>query len=831
MNQRPRRLRRPALAVAGMAMLIAGLTPSVASAAPPTGRFLNPDPPDLEGQGPGNVVSDKPDGTNDRYHFTLRIADPDNPCDITSVEIQIEDGDADTAFETIGTASSLGSATSLACRDVWEFVWDQSDHTPATDVDNDPGAVRAVVLDGSGTTFIPGPAGDPVTFMNGTAETAEITFPAHRGELGFYDHDRDARPDALIRGTVSAGITSADEIELYYATQHVDPDGLGPLPPADDPSADPDWVDCEVNVVLTGNAWSALCELATTVPPTTASQVRAIAVRTDPGNAGAENGTGSGDAHRVRPYDQVGDSVEILADADIQTVGLCNTYTAEALDDRGSVIVGASLDVHALGPASDIQFADNRDDPDEEDRISDPFSAPDTGVHTSQPAAGCDTSEAIADAPEDNDSDSTGTQGLDAAPPGTKHIETPVLAPGVPQGTGVDGFVFALDSETAGPTAIDAWFDSTENDTVDVGEPRAATTTAWQNPGGSTQVDGDPNEDTNVTGTPHTVTGTARDGAGNPRQVTLRFRVYQGPHADDDLDGIAGTPAGYFGDCTTDASGSCSEQYTGVDTGLDRIRVWANESPEPPGGAFEADANDPMDEAIQATWTGVCIDTDPDTVTDQVGGSQQITAFVTDGAFSAAGDSADAPGEIDNDCSGNPVPGRDVAFSVVDDDPDASLSPDADGNDDAETATTDASGKASVTIQNTSKEAGDNTVTADVQETGGETGDTDAKAIWRVDCPGFRDDPRNQVVGSSGNDTLKGSPGPDVICGLEGDDVLRGVGGRDVIVGGPGNDKLKGGAGKDKLKGGPGKDRLNGGPGQDRCVGGPGRDRERNCEG
>lgn len=38
---------------------------------------------------------------------------------------------------------------------------------------------------------------------------------------------------------------------------------------------------------------------------------------------------------------------------------------------------------------------------------------------------------------------------------------------------------------------------------------------------------------------------------------------------------------------------------------------------------------------------------------------------------------------------------------------------------------------------------------------------------WAV-CPGFEDDPRNQVVGTSGNDELIGTARREVICGLGG---------------------------------------------------------------
>jgi Ca2+-binding RTX toxin-like protein len=115
-------------------------------------------------------------------------------------------------------------------------------------------------------------------------------------------------------------------------------------------------------------------------------------------------------------------------------------------------------------------------------------------------------------------------------------------------------------------------------------------------------------------------------------------------------------------------------------------------------------------------------------------------------------------------------------------------------------------------------------------------------------CPGFASDPRNQVVGTAGDDVLTGTAGADIICGLGGNDTLRGLrgadllrggAGHDLVVGGRGSDTLRGGSGTDilrgrrgpdTLRGGTGSDRLNGGLGIDSCRGGPGADTILNCE-
>lgn len=98
-------------------------------------------------------------------------------------------------------------------------------------------------------------------------------------------------------------------------------------------------------------------------------------------------------------------------------------------------------------------------------------------------------------------------------------------------------------------------------------------------------------------------------------------------------------------------------------------------------------------------------------------------------------------------------------------------------------------------------------------------------------CPGYEGDPRNQVVGTAGADTLTGTAGRDIICGFGRNDTLQGGGGGDILLGGHGADVVKGGKRADALFGGPGDDRLDGGRGTDTCAGGTGKDSLVRCEG
>lgn len=91
-------------------------------------------------------------------------------------------------------------------------------------------------------------------------------------------------------------------------------------------------------------------------------------------------------------------------------------------------------------------------------------------------------------------------------------------------------------------------------------------------------------------------------------------------------------------------------------------------------------------------------------------------------------------------------------------------------------------------------------------------------------CPGFANDERNQVVGTSAKNVLDGTPGPDIICGLAGNDTISGAGANDLLIGGDGNDSLEGGNGVDTITGDAGKDAINGGAGADPLDGGTGYD-------
>lgn len=80
------------------------------------------------------------------------------------------------------------------------------------------------------------------------------------------------------------------------------------------------------------------------------------------------------------------------------------------------------------------------------------------------------------------------------------------------------------------------------------------------------------------------------------------------------------------------------------------------------------------------------------------------------------------------------------------------------------------------------------------------------------------------LTGGAGDDVLVGSPAGELLRGGDGNDRIASGAGANVLEGGAGDDNLLGGANADTLDGGDGHDVLDGGAGTDTFVGGAGRD-------
>jgi Ca2+-binding RTX toxin-like protein len=93
-----------------------------------------------------------------------------------------------------------------------------------------------------------------------------------------------------------------------------------------------------------------------------------------------------------------------------------------------------------------------------------------------------------------------------------------------------------------------------------------------------------------------------------------------------------------------------------------------------------------------------------------------------------------------------------------------------------------------------------------------------------VTIPADTTDVSQEIMGTTGADTLTGGTGDDLMDGGTGNDTMVGGAGGDLMFGGTGVDNLNGGANNDIMLGGTGDDTLMGGAGSDNLNGGTGRD-------
>jgi Ca2+-binding RTX toxin-like protein len=341
-----------------------------------------------------------------------------------------------------------------------------------------------------------------------------------------------------------------------------------------------------------------------------------------------------------------------------------------------------------------------------------------------------------------------------------------------------------------------------------------------------------PETSDNPIGTTHTLTATLSSAAdATSGAIEVDFEI-TGPG---DTDG-GNTPSSPDKECIVAVgSATCTVTDTSAVAGTDTITAWIDHGddaaveadttegadagtpsvdepsggPDVPGGTAEPDLTDD----VLKTWTTAVggprnIDAKPEEATNAPGTVHRVTAVVTDR-------------------EGKPVSGVTVTFTESG--PGTFV-----GGGSTATATTDDRGRASAEVTTQTTETGTQTITASLPTSGGvdecerAAGDPagapagncrdEVTKIWSVAvCPGFESDPRNQVVGTSGDDTLVGTEGRDILCGLGGDDVIRARSGRDLVLGGAGDDRMRGGRGNDKLRGGRGPDTAIGGRGIDVC--------------
>ncbi len=380
--------------------LFASLVPVTAAWAAPAIQLLNPSDYNASPE-----VSTKAD-IDTAYHFVAWV--PSVPPDaIVEFEVQPPAGNSVTIEST-----RVGSDTFEAFH-------------PLTGLADGQYTVRAILFS-EGTQF--GEDDEQiVTLRNGTlgqSETAEIVFPQNAGQLGFFT-PKEGLPRALVDVRTSEG---ARQVRVLYTTSQ--------------PGSDPEWVQCGTGNVSGGSA-SVRCTLADKTAFTAVTAIAAIANQTPPPTAANPAADDAGDAHRVTTYASQPARVVIDPEAIQAEVSKCtNAFVARVLDQLNRPVIGTNVDVHAVGPNDQLQFATIAN-------TTSDFQAPNSGPHSTENTRKC------------SDLAPAGTQGETnrVNQPDEKHIESRAA------GTNNAGaFLFALYSDTIGGTTITAWADTDDDD-------------------------------------------------------------------------------------------------------------------------------------------------------------------------------------------------------------------------------------------------------------------------------------------------------------------------------------------------------------------------------
>jgi Ca2+-binding RTX toxin-like protein len=375
-------------------------------------------------------------------------------------------------------------------------------------------------------------------------------------------------------------------------------------------------------------------------------------------------------------------------------------------------------------------------------------------------------------------------------------------------------------SDGSGEVVVHAFYDPNDNDDPDAGEPQDTSTKTWTSAGSqdARTIDCTPKTATNPVNTDHTVTCTVKNRTGGNVQGEGVTFSETGPGS------IKGSASG-----TTNAQGQVTVTVTSAEQGTQTITATLNDdtTAEPDNDECDRAASDPSgapagkcSDSVTKTWVAEgarSINCEPETATTSTEDTHTVTCVVTG-------------------TTGQPEGGRSVTFTEQG----------AGAISTSSTVTTNDQGQASVTV--ISSEEGTQTITGALTESTQGEPDTDncdkpandptgapagqcsdsVTNTWEEppppSCPGFEDDPRNQVVGTEGDDNLTGTSGNDIICGLGGNDRIEGGDGNDLIIGGSGNDELLGQGGNDDIRGDAGNDVLDGGPGNDELRGGSGDD-------
>lgn len=282
----------------------------------------------------------------------------------------------------------------------------------------------------------------------GPANTVELLYPENGGRAGYFT------PPGKTAGFLVHAIASegTGQVRVLYSLS--------------DPGNEPEWKPCGSEAPNDDRLVTIRCALAVGDRPADVGAIAAVANRQptgDPSPAADE----TGDAHHVVPYAQVATNVEVTPSSTTKDPATCQKFTLDVSDQDNRPIVGMNVDIHAVGPDDQLQFATIPLTPVTNE--TDPFQAPDR-AHTTEGARRC------------SDGMRLGNQGETNRPGGLddeKHIESTSPEDSV-GGTDESGdFDFALFSATVGATQIVAWADANDDDLPGANEASGGAQLGW----------------------------------------------------------------------------------------------------------------------------------------------------------------------------------------------------------------------------------------------------------------------------------------------------------------------------------------------------------------
>ena len=391
-------------------------------------------------------------------------------------------------------------------------------------------------------------------------ETVEMSYPDNADRLGIFV-PKGKLPVTVFDFKASEG---TEQVRAFYTLS--------------DPGADPVWGDpCGTSAPDDQGFGKVRCTLRQGDNPLDVTAVALVSNKTSPPAPANPALDDTGDAHRVVPYLQQPTSVDISNGNATVDLSKCRTMTAFVNDQFGRAVAGTNLDIHADGPEDELHFGTQTNAGAD---TTDPFQPPDNQHVSRENAKRCSDNTNLN---QQGDHNSPGRDDV-------KHIESV-------DGTSNNGaFRFALRSDFAGGTFIQAFADTDDDDVPDLSEATGGTQLGWGSPPPPPNLDVflTPSSTSGATGSCVPFEITARRGGAPFNNANVDIHL-QGPDAAVTFCDVEGgetrrppESGGHVGDAhedgtrhaegETDAAGTFTFGVTSASTGTTQVEIWLEDT-------------------------------------------------------------------------------------------------------------------------------------------------------------------------------------------------------------------------------------------------------------